>query len=318
MILAAGEALVEIMRPRAGMPLDRPATFEGPFASGAPAIYASVAARLGAPTALVAVVGDDPFGSLLTTRLAADGVDVSRVRAAPESTGCAFVAYDEAGDRTFVFHMGAAGTLTEADLGDAPERADWLHVSGSTLSLSETMGAVVEAAATRVLAAGGRIGLDPNVARRAVAAPARPGRARDRPLPLRGRAELAPRPDQIVVTTLGARGVRVGGEVVPAPEVDEVDPTGAGDTFAAAFTVALLGGAEPVEAARAAVPVAAAAVTRLGARRGRRQSVTAADSPLAASCSFAARAFSAAARVLACWSMNSSVASRARSSGRCV
>ncbi len=48
MILAAGEALVEIMRPRAGLPLDRPATFEGPFASGAPAIYASVAARLDA------------------------------------------------------------------------------------------------------------------------------------------------------------------------------------------------------------------------------------------------------------------------------
>ena len=96
------------MRPRAAMPLDRPATFEGPFASGAPAIFASVAARLGAPTALVAVVGDDPFGSLLTTRLAGDGVDVAHVRAAPEGTGCAFVAYDEAGDRTFVFHMGAA------------------------------------------------------------------------------------------------------------------------------------------------------------------------------------------------------------------
>ncbi len=268
MILAAGEALVEIMRPRAGMPLDRPATFEGPFASGAPAIYASVAARLGAPTALVAVVGDDPFGSLLTTRLAADGVDVSRVRAAPESTGCAFVAYDEAGDRTFVFHMGAAGTLTEADLGDAPERADWLHVSGSTLSLSETMGAVVEAAARRVLAAGGRIGLDPNV--RGTPSPRLRALA-DRAtvlFPSEGELELATRPDQIVVTTLGARGVSVGGEVVPAPEVDEVDPTGAGDTFAAAFTVALLGGAEPVEAARAAVPVAAAAVTRLGPAEG--------------------------------------------------
>ena len=72
----------------------------------------------------------------------------------------------------------------------------------------------------------------------------------------------------VVCTTLGARGVRVraGGreELVPAPQVDERDPTGAGDAFAAAFTVATLAGAEPVEAARAAVPVAAAAVERLG------------------------------------------------------
>jgi sugar/nucleoside kinase (ribokinase family) len=268
-ILAAGEALVEIMRPRAGIPLDRPATFEGPFASGAPAIYASVAARLGAPTALVAVVGDDPFGSLIRTRLASDGVDVTRLRSTPEhATGCAFVAYDEAGERTFVFHMGAAGTLTEADLGDAPERAQWLHVSGSTLTLSEPMGAAIEAAATRVLAAGGRIGLDPN-ARGAPSPRLRAiAEAATVLFPSEGELQITPRPDQIVVTTLGARGVRVGAEIVPAPEVDEVDPTGAGDAFAAAFTVATLEGAEPIEAARAAVPVAAAAVTRLGPAEG--------------------------------------------------
>ena len=265
MILVAGEALVEIMRPRRGLPLDRPATFEGPFASGAPAIYASVAARLGAPTTLVAVVGDDPFGSLLRTRLAADGVDVSRVRVAPDAaTGCAFVAYDEAGERTFVFHMGAAGTLAEADLGDLPERADWLHVSGSTLTLGEPMGAAVEAAATRVLAAGGRLSLDPNV--RGTPSPRLRALAERATVlfPSDGELPFDPRPGQVVVTTLGERGVRIGGEIVPAPRVDEVDPTGAGDTFAAAFTVAILRGAEPVEAARAAVPVAAEAVTRLG------------------------------------------------------
>src|SRR3954454_16304515 len=90
MILAAGEALVEIMRPRPGVPLDRTGEFAGPFASGAPAIFASVAARLGAPTALAAVVGDAPFGALIRDRLRADGVDVSHVRADPATpTGCA-------------------------------------------------------------------------------------------------------------------------------------------------------------------------------------------------------------------------------------
>jgi sugar/nucleoside kinase (ribokinase family) len=52
--------------------------------------------------------------------------------------------------------------------------------------------------------------------------------------------------------------------LVSAPEADEVDPTGAGDTFAAAFAVSTLNGAEPVEAARAAAVLAASSVEHLG------------------------------------------------------
>ena len=177
MILAAGEALVEIMRPAPGVPLDRPGEFAGPFASGAPAIFASVAARLGGEVALAAVVGDDPFGALIRGRLDADGVDVSHVRADPERpTGCAFVAYDAEGGREFVFHLGAAEGLADADL---PERAGWLHVSGSTLALSPRMAAVLAGAVERVHAAGGRIGLDPNLRtgpRRRRCAPSPPAR----------------------------------------------------------------------------------------------------------------------------------------------
>lgn len=279
MILAVGEALVEIMRPTRGVPLDRPGEFVGPFASGAPAIYASVAARLGAESALAAVVGDDPFGTLIRTRLAEDGVDIARVRVAPgRPTACAFVSYADDGERSFVFHVAgaAAGALGEADLGELPEAAGWLHVSGSTLALSESMAATIEAAAARVHAAGGRISLDPNVRPEALAprlAEQLRGIAAKAAVLMPSENELealglTATSSQVVCTTLGAGGVRVeaGGhaETVPAPAVDEVDPTGAGDTFAAAFTVATIGGAEPVEAARAAVPVAAAAVTRIG------------------------------------------------------
>jgi fructokinase len=264
MILAAGEALVEIMRPRPGVPLDRTGAFAGPFASGAPAIFASVAARLGAPTALAAVVGDDPFGALIRDRLRADGVDVSHVRADPATpTGCAFVAYDDEGGREFVFHLGAADGLADADL---PEHAGWLHVSGSTLALSRHMAAVIERAAERIHAAGGRIGLDPNL--RTAPVPALRAIAARAHVLFPSEDEAAGLEAPVVCTTLGARGVRVsaGGrdELVPAPQVTERDPTGAGDHFAAAFTVATLGGAEPVEAARAAVRVAAAAVEHLG------------------------------------------------------
>lgn len=256
-----------------------PASSPGPSPSGAPAIFASVAARLGAPTALCAVVGDDPFGALMGRRLARDGVDTSQLRVDPAATtACAFVSYDEAGERTFVFHVAdaAAARLREADLGELPERAQWLHVSGSTLALSEAMGDVVQSAVARVRRAGGRVALDPNlrpeasgpdvVARiRAVALVA------DVLLPSEGELEtlgLSADSAPLVCTTLGARGARIhhngASALVAAPEADEVDPTGAGDTFAAAFAVATLHGAEPVEAARAAAHLAARAVEHLG------------------------------------------------------
>jgi sugar/nucleoside kinase (ribokinase family) len=59
-----------------------------------------------------------------------------------------------------------------------------------------------------------------------------------------------------VIVTLGAHGsmiiTRDGCDSVPAIEVGAaVDPTGAGDTFSAAYLVSRVSGAEPVEAARA-------------------------------------------------------------------
>ena len=57
-----------------------------------------------------------------------------------------------------------------------------------------------------------------------------------------------------VVTTLGAKGCRIGstGEVVPAPAVKAVDSTGAGDTFNAVLAVRLAEGEELREACVAA------------------------------------------------------------------
>jgi 2-dehydro-3-deoxygluconokinase len=60
-----------------------------------------------------------------------------------------------------------------------------------------------------------------------------------------------------VLLTLGAEGAvvvtRARIEGVPAHDVDEVgDPTGAGDTFSAAYLVARVAGAAPLEAARSA------------------------------------------------------------------
>lgn len=72
----------------------------------------------------------------------------------------------------------------------------------------------------------------------------------------------------VLAVTEHARGVRLywQGDVrrFPAPEVQEVDPTGAGDIFAAAFFARLYSTRDPWEAARFATRLAAYSVTRVG------------------------------------------------------
>jgi ribokinase len=74
-----------------------------------------------------------------------------------------------------------------------------------------------------------------------------------------------------VIIKLGAQGCLLAdGEVVsviPAPRVDVVDTTAAGDVFNAALAVASLEGMRLIEACQFAVNAAALSVTRLGAWR---------------------------------------------------
>jgi sugar/nucleoside kinase (ribokinase family) len=73
---------------------------------------------------------------------------------------------------------------------------------------------------------------------------------------------------EILAVTDAARGARVfwNGQQrdVPAPVVEEIDPTGSGDIFAAAFFIHLYQTNDPFEAARFANYLAAASVTRQG------------------------------------------------------
>jgi sugar/nucleoside kinase (ribokinase family) len=285
-ILVVGEALMELRRREDDGRLAVPGTWSGPFPSGAPAIFASVAARLGAPAALAAGVGDDRFGHALLARLRRDGVDIGAVHvAADRATAVAFVAYHPSGERDFWFsvHDSAAVELDRTALARLLPRADWLHVSGSTLAFGGAMAEAVEAAAAHVAGAGGRLSLDPNLRpdapTAARAATARLARVADVLFPAHGELEaLGLREDELlaggalVCHTRGAggallRGGGVGGDglEVPAPAAEEVDATGAGDTFAAAFVSALRDGRPPGEAARRACAAAAASVAVLGA-----------------------------------------------------
>jgi tagatose kinase len=287
-LLIVGEALVEVMRPRPGIPLDKPGPFAGPFPSGAPAIAADAAARAGAEVSLIATVGDDPFGRLLVNRLSADGVDTSGVRAVDDAvTGVAFVAYDEAGGREFVFHVAdaAPSRIAPADLGSAPEEAAWLHVSGSSLTLSEGLAETVLAAVERVLDAGGRVSFDPNLRVGSAGASATPP-GFDRLIevasllvPSEGELEAlgtdansVARTGAIVCETLGKDGARLHHDgtvtTVAGIPTQEVDPTGAGDAFSGTFLATYMRSGAPVLAAHEANAAAAAHVGALGPMEG--------------------------------------------------
>lgn len=283
-ILIVGEALVEFVRTERGGDLDAPGTYRGPYPSGAPAIAADAASLAGAEVSFVSTVGRDAFGASVHDRLARDGVGVERMRrVAGATTGTAFVAYDDRGDRSFVFHVAdaAPGRITTDDLGSEPERATWIHVSGATLALSGALARVTLEAIERVLAHGGRLSLDPNLRPEATRAEEALGEIRSLCarasllFPDRSEAEtLALELEAVaasgatVCVTRGREGVSVGhddvvDDVVGIP-VDEVDPTGAGDTFAGVFLARFAMGADTREAAVAANEAAAAHVAAEG------------------------------------------------------
>jgi len=268
-MLAIGEALVEVMRTRVGDPLDRASEFVGPFPSGAPAIFADQAARLGHKVGFIGAVGDDDFGTCQLDRLSRDGLDVSHCPRIPDrATGVAFVTYFSDGSRRFLYHIAhaAAGQMPSLDP-EYVKQAKFLHICGSSLSVSERMRDACYDACEIVKAAGGRISFDPNLrpellggeeALRRICSP-----VLDLAyvvLPSGAEAELLTgvegvdqacwalleRGPKVVALKRGAQGCSVFTEEavvdVPAYKVIASDPTGAGDCFDAGFVVGLLEG----------------------------------------------------------------------------
>jgi fructokinase len=284
-ILTIGEALMEFRRTADDGLLTPPSEWAGPFPSGAPAIFASVAARLGGRVALAAAVGDDAFGHAIRRRLQRDGVQLDALRLVPDrATATAFVSYDGAGGRDFWFsvHDSAAMALDRTSVERLWPDVDWLHVSGSTVGFGGVVAEAVVASVEHVAASGGRISVDPNLRAdadaRTRAQMAQIARAASILFPSAGELEglgLSERSlvsdGAVVCHTRDARGATVVAAdliepvSVPAPAVRLVDPTGAGDSFAAAFVTAIRHGSDPVAAARFACDTASRTVEVLGA-----------------------------------------------------
>ncbi|PWL19283.1 sugar kinase [Falsochrobactrum shanghaiense] len=294
-IVTFGEIVVEIMALEPGEGFKKAIPLIGPFPSGAPAIFIDQAAKMGQPGGLVSAVGNDDFGALNIERLRRDGVDVSAILVHPTAaTGSAFVRYRPDGERDFIFnirHSACSAIGLTADAEKLIESADHLHIMGSAL-FSDGIVAAIHEATVRIKARGGTVSFDPNIRKEMLDLPgmrqalAHALENTDLFMPSGAEIflftkateekaavdELLARGIKAVVIKRGAEGAsyfdRAGEVFSPAFKVEEVDPTGAGDSFGAAFVTCWLRGMEPAAALRIANAAGARAVSVKGPMEG--------------------------------------------------
>jgi ribokinase len=270
---------------------------------GKGANQAIAAARAGASCIFLAAIGSDSFGVTLKARLLASGVDTALVRVVYGASGVAVIMVDGAAENLIVVTPGANASLlglSEAELGaiaGADVLVAQLEVPVETVTAAAT---AARAAGTRVvLNAAPARDLPPELLAAVdvlvvndLEAAALTGRPVPRPHNFVevGPSEAVPPADFDEVGTVAAllelvpRAVLTRGAAgawyaerrtdadsgavcvhVPAPVVEAVDSTAAGDSFTGALAVAWGEGRELIDAVRWACAAGAACVRRLGA-----------------------------------------------------
>ncbi|MEU8783939.1 ribokinase [Streptomyces sp. NPDC048637] len=252
-------------------------------AGGKGANQAAAAARIGGRTALLARVGGDAYGELLLGAQRAAGTDVTPVIVDEAArTGTAMIIVDPDGDNSIVVSPGANAALTPQDVAAAK---DTIAASAVVSLQLEIPMESVRAAAAAAEQAGTRVVLNPSPAPTAALAPellsvadplvvneheARQLSGLTDGTPAQWAQALRDQGARSVVVTLGGDGALVldasGASGVPGVRVKAVDTTGAGDAFTGALATRLARGDGLPEAARFAVRVGAAAVTKPGAQ----------------------------------------------------
>jgi ribokinase len=259
---------------------------------------AVAASRLGAAVWLVGATGDDAFGSEARAALEAERVDTTHLATAATPTGVALIVVAR-GDNLIAVAPGANRSVTAEAVHSAlealaPKAGDVILVSHEipTAAATEALRLARSAGATVILNPAPADGLDratlaladvitPNRAEVAALANADAKRAGRYRAPLDGvaaaRSLIAPSPEgegpRAILVSLGSAGavlVRPGQRDVeiPAPRLQALDSTGAGDALNGALAAALADGKALEAAAREAVAAASLSVSRAGAREG--------------------------------------------------
>lgn len=220
---------------------------------GKGANQAIAAARLGGDVGFIGSIGDDDFGRSIRKSLLDSGVDTARLCVRPNSaTGVALIFSEACGENMIVIAAGANDFLLPADIDAA---ADAIAEASIIVCQFESPAATIERLVNAAKLSGVPVLLNPAPARRMAdemvdgirfLVPNRQELAHLTGLPTRTLADveaaakaLLVRGAESVIVTLGREGVLrasvAGARVFPAPIVEAVDTTGAGDTFVGGF-----------------------------------------------------------------------------------
>lgn len=293
-LLSIGGMEVEIMRPKSDLPLNEIHTFIGPFPSGASVITADAAAKMSLKSAMVGIIGDDAFGDIIYNRLKKDGVDTRGVkRNHKATTGAAFVSYTSKGNRNYIFHIDPKtdNITTDQFKFNKWKKVKWLHINGSSIVSSKPIRKACNYAIKKVIKNGGKISLDPNIRTEL----SNLKTIKKILIPYIKKAYiLLPNEDEItslfadelyksikkalsfgpkvIAVKRGARGSIIANKdevkkIMPF-DVNCIDPTGAGDTFNAAFLFAHINDLPIEDSALLANTTAAISTTKMGPMEG--------------------------------------------------
>jgi len=249
----------------------------------ASAICAMGLARLGTPVVFFGRIGDDPSGHFCLDAMRERGIDLEPVLVDRDVKTGVTVAITSPSDRALVSFLGSIASLTESEVPRALfSRADHLHVSSFYLQAGLRPG--VRKLFREARAAGLTTSLDPGfdpsegwgpdlVETLAEVDVFFPNEVELRALTGRDRPEEAVRSLQRgstrIVAKLGGEGAMAIDDDgrclgVPAPRIEVVDTTGAGDSFDAGFLHAWLGGAPLTDCLRLGVACGSLSTRGLG------------------------------------------------------
>lgn len=238
-------------------------------------------ASLGLQPAYIGAVGNDDDGRLVRETLAANGVDVTRLRVrAIATTRWATILVDAtSGERAVLWNKDAALTLTPAEV-DAIDvtRARLVHVDDTDIAASLRLARAARATG-RLVTTDIDAGAEQDEALSLATLATHVIVSEHALITLTGEADaerglraLRAHCDGILCVTLGARGAMAldGDRALFSPgfSVTAIDTTGAGDVFRAGFICALLEQQPLPDILRFANAAAAVSCTRLGAITG--------------------------------------------------
>ena len=254
-----------------------------PGGKGANQAYA--AGKLGGNVRMIGAVGNDSFGKSLKSNLESVGVDVSGIAVLEgETTGQAYITVDDSGENSIIIIAGTNG-LVDVEL--VWEHRKLIEDSDIVILQFEIPLEVVEYVKDMAVKMGKTVIVDPAPARNDLPDGfwkgihyIKPNETELETLVGRklttmediesGAREMLARGVQAVIVTLGGDGcfyvTKEKAEYFAANRVQVVDTTAAGDSFTAAFALALSDEKSCEEAIRFGQKVSSYVVTRKGAQ----------------------------------------------------